>query len=49
MHVHAQFRWPKSYTFLKNINLSFHSLEQYVTLANLIFSMKPIMLHIGMQ
>ena len=39
-----QYRWPKSYAFLKKFNLSFHSLVQYVTLANFIFSMKPIML-----
>ena len=47
--AHAQYRWPKSYTFLKKFNLSFHSLVQYVTLANLIFSTKPIMLPIQMQ
>ena len=41
--------WQKSYTFLKKFNLSFHSLVQYVTLANLIFSTKPIMLPIRMQ
>ena len=36
----------KAMHFLKKFNLSFHSLVQYVTLANLIFSMKPIMLPI---
>ena len=39
----------KAMHFLKKFNLSFHSLEQYVTLANLIFSTKPIMLHIQMK
>ena len=33
----------------KAIHYSFHSPEQYVTLTNCIFSMKPIMLHIQMQ
>ena len=47
--AHAQLTWQKSYTFLKKINFSFHSLELCVTLANLIFSTKPIMMHIRME
>ena len=47
--VHARLTWRKSYAFLKKINFSFHSLELCVTLANLIFSTKPIMMHIWMQ
>ena len=48
-HVHARLTWQKSYAFLKKINFSFHSLELCVTLANFIFSTKPIILHIRMQ
>ena len=47
--AHAWLTWWKSYAFLKKINFFFHSLELCVTLANFIFSTKPIMMHIQMQ